>query len=116
MDGWTGLLVCVNKSSGRIYAHRTHDRAIGGPTIFSAALLGDRQNGISTPEWVLDAFLGVWVGQPLAVHDKKIFMAARPHFEITLPSAIAGGRERSLLRLPIIERAGYEHLSRSRVY
>src|ERR1035441_2354103 len=45
-----------------------------------AALLGDRQDGIPSPERVLDALLGVRVRQPLAVHDKQVLMAARPDF------------------------------------
>ena len=52
-------------------------------------LLGNREHGVSPPKGVLDALLCVRIRQPLAVHDKKVFMPTGPEGELTFPPAIA---------------------------
>jgi hypothetical protein len=63
--------------------YRVPPRTLPGP------LLGNREHRVSPPKRILDAFLGVGIGQPLAVHHKKVFVPPWPEVEVAFPPAIA---------------------------
>jgi len=57
----------------------------------------DNQDRILPAERILHVFLGVGVGQPLAVDDEQVFVATRLDLEVAYPSAVADLDKRAAL-------------------
>src|SRR5882724_5957678 len=68
------------------------------------------QDRVFAAERVLDVFLGVRIGQPLAIDDKEVFVATWLDSKVPYPAAISDLDQGSPFGLPIIERPGNGNL------
>src|SRR6185369_10727133 len=69
---------------------------------------GHRRHGIQSAEWIGDGSARRGIGEPLAIDDEQIFVAAGRQFQFAAPFSGRRSFQRSRARLPAVERAGDE--------